>query len=222
MSQASMSAVWFLRHNKIDCCLLEVDLLAGEQKSEKFRLLNATGEVPTLHDGETVISQSSAILVYLSGLDREEEGAVCFDAKMEFAARNEWQNACEHRARVNEYVGRHHTYVRCFTTECFSRILFCREAVRARERKAALARVQPQLALWERILSTQTHIVGRSLSICDFLFAPEILQLHLINLLPTATYPSLTAYLKRMSLVEGYEDATSEFTRILKEMNYLK
>jgi glutathione S-transferase len=46
--------------------LVDVDLLAGEQKSEAFRALNPLGQVPVLDDEGTIISDSNAILVYLA------------------------------------------------------------------------------------------------------------------------------------------------------------
>ena len=44
--------------------LIEVDLAKGEQKKPEFLKMNAFGQVPVLVDGETVISDSNAILTY--------------------------------------------------------------------------------------------------------------------------------------------------------------
>lgn len=46
--------------------LIDVDLLAGEHKKEPFLSLNPAGQVPVIEDGEAVISDSNAILVYLA------------------------------------------------------------------------------------------------------------------------------------------------------------
>ncbi len=46
--------------------LVDVDLLAGEHKKEPFLKLNPAGKVPALEDGETVVTDSNAILVYLA------------------------------------------------------------------------------------------------------------------------------------------------------------
>ena len=43
-----------------------VDLAAGEHKTEKFLAMNPNGQVPVLEDGETIVSDSNAILVYLA------------------------------------------------------------------------------------------------------------------------------------------------------------
>lgn len=44
----------------------EVDLARGEQKTEAFLKLNVFGQVPTIDDGGAIVSDSSAILVYLA------------------------------------------------------------------------------------------------------------------------------------------------------------
>ena len=46
--------------------VINVDLAAGEHKKEPFLTLNPAGQVPVIEDGDTVISDSNAILVYLA------------------------------------------------------------------------------------------------------------------------------------------------------------
>lgn len=46
---------------------VEIDLRGGAQKQPDFLGLNAFAQVPVLEDGETVIADSNAILVYLAG-----------------------------------------------------------------------------------------------------------------------------------------------------------
>jgi glutathione S-transferase len=43
-----------------------VDITTGEHKQEAFRKLNAMGKLPILRDGEAVISETSAIAMYLA------------------------------------------------------------------------------------------------------------------------------------------------------------
>ncbi|CCM75470.1 glutathione S-transferase family protein [Rhizobium mesoamericanum] len=45
--------------------IVDVDLSAGEHKSPDFLALNPFGQLPVLQDGDVVISDSNAILVYL-------------------------------------------------------------------------------------------------------------------------------------------------------------
>jgi glutathione S-transferase len=45
---------------------IEVNLAAGEQKRQPFLTMNPFGQVPVIEDGDTVIFDSNAILVYLA------------------------------------------------------------------------------------------------------------------------------------------------------------
>ncbi len=45
---------------------ITVDLAAGEHRQEPFLKLNPFGQVPVLEDGETVLADANAILVYLA------------------------------------------------------------------------------------------------------------------------------------------------------------
>jgi glutathione S-transferase len=47
--------------------LVPVDLAAGAHKQPEFLALNRFGQIPVLEDGDTVIPDSNAILVYLAG-----------------------------------------------------------------------------------------------------------------------------------------------------------
>lgn len=46
--------------------LIEVDLATGEHRTPVFLALNPFGQIPVLVDGEVVVSDSTAILVYLA------------------------------------------------------------------------------------------------------------------------------------------------------------
>ena len=50
----------------IDHVVINVDLAAGEHKQAAYLALNQAGQVPTIEDGEVVLSDSNAILVYLA------------------------------------------------------------------------------------------------------------------------------------------------------------
>lgn len=56
----------FAALTNIDLDIRGVDLVAGEQKQEWFTQLNPWQQVPVLKDGQTVIWDSQAILVYLA------------------------------------------------------------------------------------------------------------------------------------------------------------
>eukprot|EP00795_Rhopilema_esculentum_P007233 gene7233-12916_t len=60
-------AVWlYCLRNKLQVEIIEVDLFAGEHKTDEFLQLNPHGEVPVLVDGETSVFEACAILRYLA------------------------------------------------------------------------------------------------------------------------------------------------------------
>jgi glutathione S-transferase len=46
--------------------IISVDFMAGEHKTPKFLTMNPLGELPILQDGEVILRDSQAILVYLA------------------------------------------------------------------------------------------------------------------------------------------------------------
>ncbi|MBB4169625.1 glutathione S-transferase [Rhizobium sp. BK538] len=66
LSGHSHRAHLFLSLIGIDADVLEVDLAAREHKSASFLALNPFGQLPVLEDGDVIISDSNAILVYLA------------------------------------------------------------------------------------------------------------------------------------------------------------
>lgn len=56
----------FLSLLGLDATLVDVDLRAGAHKRADFLALNRFGQVPVLQDGDDVIADSNAILVYLA------------------------------------------------------------------------------------------------------------------------------------------------------------
>jgi glutathione S-transferase len=71
---------------------LFVDLAKGEQRKPEFLMLNPSGKVPVLVDGDMVLSESMAIMIYLA----EKKGATTLypaDLKMR-ATINQWLFWC--------------------------------------------------------------------------------------------------------------------------------
>lgn len=65
-SHNARRTVALARHLELPVELVSVDLGKGEQRSPEFLALNPNGKVPVLVDGEFVLWESSAILVYLA------------------------------------------------------------------------------------------------------------------------------------------------------------
>ncbi|WP_420583581.1 glutathione S-transferase family protein [Ruegeria sp.] len=59
-------AVLFASLAGIEHEVIDVDLAGGAHKSEAFLAMNPFGQVPVIEDGDVVVSDSNAILVYLA------------------------------------------------------------------------------------------------------------------------------------------------------------
>ncbi len=57
----------FLSLLGLPCERVDVDLAAGQHKQPAFLALNRFGQVPVIEDGDVVLGDSNAILVYLEG-----------------------------------------------------------------------------------------------------------------------------------------------------------
>ncbi|MDR0279858.1 MAG: glutathione S-transferase [Paucimonas sp.] len=84
--------------------LVEVDLAAGAHKSPAFLALNPFGQIPVLEDGDLVIADSNAILVYLAKkagrsdwLPEDAEGAARVQRWLSVAAGELAYGACAAR-----------------------------------------------------------------------------------------------------------------------------
>ncbi|WP_325089137.1 glutathione S-transferase family protein [Burkholderia contaminans] len=62
----SQRALWGLKELDADFEFISVNLLQGEHKRPEFLRLNPAGKVPVLVDGDLVIPESAAIVLYLA------------------------------------------------------------------------------------------------------------------------------------------------------------
>lgn len=62
----SLRAEWALRELGVDYDFIPVDLLGGEAQTPEFLRLNPAGKLPVLVDGDLVLTESAAIVLYLA------------------------------------------------------------------------------------------------------------------------------------------------------------
>jgi glutathione S-transferase len=67
----SLRALWGLKELNADFEFVPVNLAAGEQRHADFLRLNPAGKVPVLVDGDVVLTESAAIVLYLAEKYRE-------------------------------------------------------------------------------------------------------------------------------------------------------
>ncbi|AFT68629.1 Glutathione S-transferase domain protein [Alloalcanivorax dieselolei B5] len=62
----ALRVIWLLNELGLEYQMLPVDILRGETRQPDFLALNPAGKVPVLVDGDLVITESSAIQLYLA------------------------------------------------------------------------------------------------------------------------------------------------------------
>jgi len=62
----SLRALWGLRELGAEFEFVQVDLRAGENRRPEFLALNPAGKLPVLVDGDLVLTESAAIVLYLA------------------------------------------------------------------------------------------------------------------------------------------------------------
>jgi glutathione S-transferase len=62
----SLRALWALRELDAEFEFVPVNLMAGEHRRPEFLSLNPAGKVPVLVDGDLVLTESAAIVMYLA------------------------------------------------------------------------------------------------------------------------------------------------------------
>ena len=68
----SLRAVWGLRELDADFEFVSINLLAGEHKRPEFLSINPAGKIPVLVDGDLIVPESAAIVLYLAEKYREK------------------------------------------------------------------------------------------------------------------------------------------------------
>jgi glutathione S-transferase len=62
----SLRVQWALRELGLDCEFVSVNLMEGEAQTAEFLKLNPAGKLPVLVDGDLVLTESAAIVLYLA------------------------------------------------------------------------------------------------------------------------------------------------------------
>jgi glutathione S-transferase len=62
----SIRALWTLRELEVEFELVNVDLIKGEHRRPEFLAVNPAGKLPVLVDGDFILTESVAIVLYLA------------------------------------------------------------------------------------------------------------------------------------------------------------
>ncbi len=92
------TVVWMLEELGVDYRLEHVDIMTGAHKTPAFLAKNEMGKLPVIEDGNVVVSETSAIGIYLA--DRYSPGTLA--PALDDADRGRWLRWCVYPAAVIE------------------------------------------------------------------------------------------------------------------------
>jgi glutathione S-transferase len=178
----SIRVRWTLQELGVDFEAVFVNMLAGEHKTPAYLKVNPAGKVPALVDGDLVLTESVAIVLYL-GEKYPERGLVPTDLKLRtqiyrwllFAATELEQPLCRIARHTNAYPES-------------KRIPG--EVPLAREDFQEMARVL------EEHISGRQFVVGNSITVADIVLAYTLDWANEVQLL--GGFPQMRSYMERM------------------------
>ncbi|XP_011293522.3 glutathione S-transferase theta-3 [Musca domestica] len=190
LSQPSR-ALWIsLQLGKIPYEDCPVALRKGEQRTEEFKKINRFQKVPCIVDGDFHLSESVAILRYLS-----DKGL--FSEKL-------YPKDLKNRSRVDEFLEWHHLSIRYGCAFYFARLWLypargLAEKPSAEEAAKYRNEMENNLKLMEKMwLQDSKFVSGNSLTVADLFGACEIEQTKICNYDVSEKFPKISEWLARV------------------------
>ncbi|MEM5421116.1 glutathione S-transferase family protein [Paraburkholderia ferrariae] len=178
----SQRALWGLKEVDADFEFISVNLLAGEHKRPEYLRINPAGKVPVLIDGDRVIPESAAIVLYLA--DKYPEKALLPADLDERAQAYRWTLFAVTELEQPLWRITRHSFL--YPPEKRSTA----DIELAREDFSSMA------AVLERHLEGREFIVGNKLSVADCVTVYLMDWANEVQLLEG--FPRLQAYLERL------------------------
>ncbi len=171
----------------------KLDFAKGEHKNPEYLALNPNGAVPTLVDGDFVLTESRAIMQYLaskkpeSGLLPRDEAARADVSRWQF-----WD-----AAHFSPQVG----------TLAFERMLKGMLGLGEPDQakiNEALTNFRRWAAVLDKRLTGKQYVVGNALTIADLTLASSLMYAKQVDA-PLAEFPNVQAWFSRISDLDGWK-----------------
>ncbi|MCA8253002.1 glutathione S-transferase family protein [Burkholderia sp. AU31624] len=178
----SQRALWGLKELDADFEFISVNLLQGEHKRPEFLRLNPAGKVPVLVDGDLVIPESAAIVLYLA--DKYPEKALLPDDPALRAEAYRWVMFAVTELEQPLWRITRHSFIYPPEKRSPADIELARDDFRT------------MAAILDKHLEGREFIVGDTLTVADCVTAYLIDWAGECNLIES--FPQLCAYLERL------------------------
>ena len=178
----SIRARWTLQELGVDFDAMSVNLPAGEHRRPAFLAINPAGRVPVLVDGDLVLTESAAIVLYLAE-KYAEKGLLPRDLRQ--------------RAEVNRWI----LFAVTELEQPLWRIVRNTRLYPEAQRQPSDIRIASQeftemAAILEQHMQARQVVVGEQVSVADFVVAYTLDWGNEVGLLED--FPRLRAYVERM------------------------
>lgn len=208
MSQPSRAILWFCQENNIAFDFRTVDLSKGENRTEEFTRLNPNRSVPVLVDGDFVLYESAAILVYLA---------------QKFGVPDHWYpRDLRARALVDQYLHWHHTHLRKGAASLFFYAmiapLFDATKDYSTEKKTALVDLEASMSILDEQLGKTAFLAGNSMSVADLQAATECTQHIVAGTYDFSKHRNVTRWLNALMQLPSYRQTHASVAELFRAL----
>ena len=171
----------------------KIDFARGEQQASEYLVLNPNGAVPTLVDGDLVLTESRAIMQYLAS-KKPESGLLPRDEKAR-ADVTRWQ--FWDAAHFSPQLG-------MVFFEKVVKPMIGRGAPDAQRIDEALTNFRRYGAVLNRRLDGNEFVVGRALTLADLTLASSLMYAAQTQV-PLGDFPHIQAWFSRISALDAWK-----------------
>jgi glutathione S-transferase len=170
-----------------------LDLGKGEQRSPEYLALNPNGAVPTLVDGDFVLTESRAIMQYLAS-KKPEAGLVPRDeaARADVVRWQFWD-----AAHFSPQLG-------TMTFELIVKPMIGMGEPDARRIEEALGNFRRFATVLDKRLDGKPYVVGAALTVADLTLASSLMYAKQVDL-PLPEFPAIAAWFARITALDGWK-----------------
>ncbi len=224
VSTCSQKVRWTLSEKGLDYESREIDLLAGDQHASWYTKIHPDHVVPALVHDETIIRESSLIMMYLDQVGQGDP--LVPDDPLRAHQTRAWMHLIDHKIHADAAVLTFALGPRGFInaqpsdvreasiakivepTARAQRRSVLDHGVKAPEFGAALKRFMGMLEEMEASLKKSDWLVGSELSLADGAVLPYVLRLQHLGIYELFNaYPSVSAWFSRMMQRPSFDDS---------------
>jgi glutathione S-transferase len=175
---------------------INLDFTKGEHKKPDYLALNPNGAVPTLVDGDFVLTESRAIMQYLASKKPESELLPRDDQRRIDVTRWQFWDSSHFSPQVGTLV--------------FQRMLkpmFGMGEPDTAKIEEALTNVRRYAAVLDKHLEGKQYIVGNTLTLADLTLASTLMYATQADV-PIAEFPKIQAWLSRITELDAWKQTS--------------